>query len=80
MAMANGIPVIASSTHMFDDLEGIVPLPENYVSLAEEIDKIFSSETYRKDLLKRIDNYINENNWCVTADRYIELYNDIIAN
>ena len=80
MAMANGIPVIASSTHMFDDLEGIVPRPENYVSLAEEIDKIFSSETYRKDLLKRIDNYINENNWCVTADRYIELYNDIIAN
>ena len=77
IAMANGIPVIASDTHMFDDVEGVIPRPSDYVGLAKEIDKIFSSEVYRNNLLKKISNYIEENNWDVTADRYIELYKSV---
>ena len=77
IAMANGIPVIASDTHMYDDLEGVIPRPADHIELAKEIDKIFSSEIYRNNLLKRISNYIIENNWDVTADRYIGLYNDV---
>lgn len=77
IAMGNGIPVIASNSHMFDDLEGVLPRPDGHIELAKEIDKIFSNEAYRNDLLKKADKYIIENNWDVTADRYIDLFKTI---
>jgi glycosyltransferase involved in cell wall biosynthesis len=73
IAMSNSIPVIASNSHMFDDLDGVLPRPGGHVELAKEIDKIFSDEAYRKDLVNKADKYIKENNWDVTADRYLEL-------
>lgn len=77
IAMANNIPVIASDTHMFDDLEDVIPRPPDHVGLAKEIDKIFSSEIYRNKLLEKINNYINENNWNITSNRYLELYKSV---
>jgi glycosyltransferase involved in cell wall biosynthesis len=77
MAMANRIPVVASDSHMFDDLEGVVPRPGDHVTLAKEIDTIFSSEEYRTALVGRQDRYVRENNWDVTADRYLALYEKV---
>lgn len=77
IAMANGIPVIASNTHMYDDLEGVIPRPANHLDLAKEIDKIFSNEVYRKNLIENISNYIDNNNWDTTADKYIALYGEV---
>lgn len=77
IAMANNIPVIASDTHMFDDLENVIPRPSDYVGLAKEIDKIFSSEVYRKKLLENISNYIDNNNWDKTSNRYLEIYKSV---
>jgi glycosyltransferase involved in cell wall biosynthesis len=77
VAMANGLPVIASEGHMFDDLQGILPRPHDHVSLANEIDKIFSDESCKNNLIKRIDNYIAANNWEITADRYLNLYQHV---
>ena len=74
VAMANGVPVIVSNAHMFDDVEGVIPRPHDHISLAGEIDKVFSSDVYRNSLIKKIDNYVKSNNWDVTADRYLELY------
>jgi len=39
--MANGIPVIASDSHLFDDLEGVVPKAHDTMTLADEIAKVF---------------------------------------
>jgi glycosyltransferase involved in cell wall biosynthesis len=75
VAMANGIPVIASNSHLFDDMEGVIPRPTNYIELAKEIDRIFSSHVHKESLLGRINNYIEQNTWPVTADRYLKLYN-----
>jgi hypothetical protein len=61
---------------MFDDLEGVVPRPGDHVTLAKEIDTIFSSEEYR-DALVPPGPYIRENNWDVTADRYLALYEKV---
>lgn len=77
IAMANGIPVIASNSHMFDDLEGVLPRPNGYIELAKEIDKVFSNETYRNDLINKIDKYIKENNWEITANRYVDTFKAI---
>jgi polysaccharide biosynthesis protein PslF len=74
IAMACGTPVIASSCHQFDDLEGVVPRPHDYLSLAKEIDKVFSNESYKKKIIKDTDDYVDKNNWDVTAERYINLY------
>jgi glycosyltransferase involved in cell wall biosynthesis len=77
VAMACGTPVVASNCHQFDDLEGVVPRPKDYIELAKEIDEIFSNEKYKLSLVKKANNYIDDNNWDITADRYINLYYQI---
>lgn len=77
IAMACGTPVVASSCHQFDDLEGVVPRPRDYIELAKEIDEIFSNEKHKKELIKKSDEYVLNNNWDITADRYINLYYQI---
>lgn len=77
VAMACGIPVIASSCHQFDDLAGVIPRPSDYLTLAKEIDKMFSNEEHRKKIIKNTNDYINNNNWEITAERYINLYYNI---
>jgi glycosyltransferase involved in cell wall biosynthesis len=79
VAMANNIPVIASNCHQFDDLEGVVPRPNDYVELAKEIDHVFSSEKYKKNLLNKANQYIEDNNWPVSADRYLALYDKLTS-
>ncbi len=75
--MACGTPVIASSCHQFDDLEGVVPRPASFIELANEIDEIFSNESYRKEVLKKTEDYIEANTWDISADRYINVYYEI---
>jgi glycosyltransferase involved in cell wall biosynthesis len=74
VAMACGAPVIASSCHQFDDLEGVVPRPTDFVELADEIDEMFSNEAHKKDVLAKSERYIDENTWDICADKYISLY------
>jgi glycosyltransferase involved in cell wall biosynthesis len=79
IAMANNIPVIASSAcNQFDDLEGVLPRPANYLEIAKEIDEIFSNNNYKKDILKKQKKYIRENNWNVGATRYLSLYRELL--
>jgi glycosyltransferase involved in cell wall biosynthesis len=80
IAMANHIPVIASESHMFDDLEGVVPRPNDYLSLAKEIDEVFSNESYRMELKNKASEYINKNNWDITAKRYLEVIKKVIKS
>lgn len=72
IAMANGAPVIASDSHMFDDLQGVISRPQagNVDALAEEIEKVLLDEKYKQELLDRQYRYISENTWEITADRY----------
>lgn len=80
IAMANGVPVIASSSHMFDDLSGVVPRPDHAQRLADEIDRVFSDGAYRQGILDRSSQYIKENHWDITADRYLGVFRKIIGN
>lgn len=77
VAMACGIPVIASSCHQFDDLENVVPRPANFAELADEIDKIFSNEGYKKSLLDKASKYISENTWDISANKYLNIYYEL---
>lgn len=77
IAMANGVPVIASCSHMFDDLDGVLPRPKNAEQLAEAIDHTFSNESYRKTLLDRSARYVRDNSWNTTADRYLSVFQEV---
>jgi glycosyltransferase involved in cell wall biosynthesis len=78
VAMANRIPVVASDSHMFDDLQGVIPRPGGHVELANEIDKVFSDHAHRQQIIDRQDKYITENTWSITAARYLDMYDEIL--
>lgn len=77
VAMANKIPVIASDSSQFDDLDGVVPRPATHIEMAKEIDEIFSNENYRNAVLKRVEKYIHNNTWDISAERYLKLYYEL---
>lgn len=77
IAVANRIPVIASESHLFDDFEGIVPRPDNHISLAAEIDKVFSDETYKKSIIERCETLQSNCSWTTVAQRYLDLLQSI---
>lgn len=72
-AMSNGIPVIASDCHLFDDLEGVVPRPSDPQALADEIARVFTSGEHREGLLKRMREFLAENSWESVGLRYAEI-------
>lgn len=78
IAMKNGLPVVASQSHLFDDLEGVVPRPKGHLALAYEIDKIFSSETYRNSLIENSKKFLEENSWEIVAEKYMDVFEDIV--
>lgn len=80
IAMANQVPTIASSSHMFDDMEGVLPRPTGAAELADEIDRVFSNSDYRQGMLYRSSQYIRENSWDATALRYLSVLQEVREN
>lgn len=80
VAMSNKRPVIASNSSLFDDLEGIIPRPANYIELAKEIDEIFSNNAYRKTLVNKSYQYVLNNSWASSAEKYLNVYHSIVKN
>ena len=78
IAMANGIPVIVGKNHQFDDLEGVLPRAGTAQELADEIDKIFSNEKHKKEVIKRSLKYIENTTWDKCADKYLALYEQVL--
>ena len=79
-AMSNGIPVIASDCHLFDDLDGVVPRPDSPEALADEIAKVFTSQEYRSELLKKAKSFITENSWENVGRQYAEILGNLVQS
>ena len=79
-AMSNGIPVIASDCHLFDDLDGVLPRPSTPEELADEIEKVFTQHEYKADLLKKAKNFVTENSWEKMGQRYAEILGELVQN
>ena len=77
IAMANGIPVIASPSHLFDDLQDVLPRPGNAEDLAKEIDLVFSNSEYRNAILHKCKQFLSDNTWDAVADKYLALCEEI---
>lgn len=78
IALACKIPIIGSESHMFDDLNNVIPRPNSAKELALEIDKIFSDDNYKNILLSKTEKYLKENNWEISANRYIKAIQNIL--
>jgi glycosyltransferase involved in cell wall biosynthesis len=72
IAMSYNIPVIASKSRLFDDVEGSVSRIETHVELAYEIGKNFSSAKYRAVTIDKAHAYIGANSWVNVTDMYTE--------
>lgn len=77
-AMACGVPIIASDSHMFDDLEGVLPRPSTPEGLAQEIDRVFSDCKYRNTLRFRNLQYVKDHRWEVIGDQHIRVFQQIL--
>ena len=80
IAMSHNVPVIGSVSHLFDDLDGVIPRINGAVELAQEIDNIFSSHEYWEELLQRNRDYITKYNWDNIGDSYLQAIADIMEN
>lgn len=79
-AMANGIPIIASDCHLFDDMNGVIPRVSNHVELAAEIDKVFSDQSYRKELISKNLDFVQNHSWENVAQQHLAVFKQIIDN
>lgn len=77
IAMANQIPVIASESHLFDDLDGVIPRPSDHLELAREIDEIFSNDNYRNTIVENSKKFVSDNSWANIADMYLDVYSNV---
>lgn len=77
IAMSYNMPVIASKSHLFDDIEGYAIRIGDYKELAAEIDKLFSSEDYRNQVIDKAHDYIEENTWKKSAERYFNVIKEV---
>jgi glycosyltransferase involved in cell wall biosynthesis len=73
MALANGTPTIVSKVPLFYDLDGILPRVESAEELAAEIDKLFSSNVAYRKQVKKQQEYVQQNSWAITAQRYVDV-------
>ena len=72
LAMANKIRTIASSSHMFDDVEGVLARPSGSDELAAAIDAAFSdSKDEKRRNIEKASDYVAANTWPNVADRYL---------
>jgi glycosyltransferase involved in cell wall biosynthesis len=77
IAMANKIPVVVSESHLFDDLEGVLPRPSSASELAKTIDEVFSNGTYRQAIIDKSQQFIRDNAWDKIADKYLDVYGKV---
>lgn len=73
IALANKVPTIASESHLFDDLEGVIPRPNSSELLAKEIDEIFSNGKYRQGILSKMAAHTAKFSWDHTANCYLDI-------
>jgi glycosyltransferase involved in cell wall biosynthesis len=80
ISMANNVPTIVSKSHMFSDMEGVLPRPLGSVELANEIEKVFTDEEYRNSILKKQRLYIEENSWESSGQKYCDFIKKIVED
>lgn len=80
VAMAHGIPVIASKSHLFDDLQDVIPRCNSVLGFATQIDRIFSNYEYKQQIITKQFEFIKKNNWDMVADRYLGLYPELVGD
>jgi len=78
LAYSNKSPVILSQSKMFTELEGVSPKPKTIDDLTNEIEKVLSSESYRKQIIRHQDNYVINNSWDKVADQYVKTLKEIV--
>lgn len=73
IAMSYNVPIIASQSNLFDDVEGYITRISDSEGLSLEIDKIFSDNNYRIQNILKSHQYIQNTTWDIVTDKYLEI-------
>jgi glycosyltransferase involved in cell wall biosynthesis len=79
-AMACGVPVITSDCSSLPETVGDAAIkvnPNNFESLAYEIERVLSDEALRIELIKKGFDHARKHTWEKAANKFIELFDDI---
>lgn len=71
VAMSKGLPVLTSSVNHFSDLPTIKA--NTAEEIANELDKLFSSQKYKDEQITRQIDYLNDNTWEKVGMRYVNI-------
>jgi glycosyltransferase involved in cell wall biosynthesis len=72
LAFAAGVPTITSTLSHFADTPSVKA--DGAKQIAEELDKFFASKTYRLEQIKRQNQFIIDNSWLNTAQKYVKIF------
>jgi hypothetical protein len=76
VALATGVPVLASPTSWFSDLKPVTYQPTD---LLTGIGQLFDDDSLRRTLTAAAHDYCHENSWPRTAERHLALWRELEA-
>jgi glycosyltransferase involved in cell wall biosynthesis len=78
LIMSTATPLVTSSAHLFDDLDGYVSKADTAEELCAAIDKVFSDWKIKKSQLDKRSEFLKNNNWKNIAGQTFNLYKKIL--
>lgn len=78
--MACGVPVITSNSSSMPEVAGDAALlidPNNYIDIAEGIEKVINNQTLYESLVKKGLSRAAQFSWLEMAKKYLALYNEV---
>jgi glycosyltransferase involved in cell wall biosynthesis len=80
IAMSYDLPVIASNSNLFSDVDGYVIRTADHLELANEIDKLFSDSNYRTQTIQKSHEFIKLNSWESSSQKYFDAIREVQSN
>jgi glycosyltransferase involved in cell wall biosynthesis len=77
IALATGVPVLASPTQWFQDLQQVTYQPDN---LVDGVRRLFDDAELRQNLTERARSYCHNHSWNRVADQHLALWRSLTEN
>jgi glycosyltransferase involved in cell wall biosynthesis len=77
IALATGVPVLASPTQWFQDVQDVTYQPD---SLVDGVRRLFSDTELRQNLTERARSYCHDHSWNRVAEQHLALWRSLTEN
>jgi glycosyltransferase involved in cell wall biosynthesis len=77
IALATGVPVLASPTQWFQDLQDVTYQP---ATLADGVRRLLDDSELRQSITERARFHCHDNSWSRVAEQHLALWRDLTDN